>query len=583
MPSAEADTAPLVIAGRYALEQLIGRGGMGEVYLARHVTIGSRVAVKFFLPRLADAEEYQLRFLAEARVGVSLTHPGIAQVLDSGREPDGRLYIVFEYIEGEDLRRALGKGALAWDEARHIVLSVAEALAFAHSRDVVHRDLKPENLVVRRDLNQTHVKVLDFGIARERGSARLTMTGTVAGTPAYMAPEQVLGEEVDARADVYGLGLIFFELLTGQRAVQQTDAGRALMWQLNEPLPRLGDVVPGRDWAPLDEFLADACAKLPDHRIADMPAFIARLRDLPAPPWASSAPVVTRSSPRRKPSTRRVALATPAGRARSAHPVVKAVAAAALVATGALLASRTDGGEPRSGEAAARAEVEPARPAPAPPSQPVFPESPALAATPPARGTVIAAPTGARQVTLSNVTSKRATPDVDASSGCSELQTEAQLRDQLRSFPWLPASQAEQSFRYIDLAVADLAPELRECQRRVALAANIVALKAMERQLPVAWAYAKSREQLRALFRTAAMRNPWTSEQREDLLSQIDLGVATIREGDRPYFLRTNLGTMIACELTDDAAKDLGIAQPGYCGAYFSRLGPAGAPTARSP
>jgi serine/threonine-protein kinase len=256
---------------------------MGEVYLAHQVGVGNRVAVKFLALPPGASEAYSARFLAEARVGVTLTHPGIAQVLDAGSEPDGTLFIVFEYADGEDLRHHLAReGHFTWARAKEIISKVGEALAFAHSRGVVHRDIKPENIRVRTDLVGTHVKVLDFGIARLSGDARLTAEGSFSGTPAYMAPEQALGEDVDGRADIYCLGLLLFELLSGRQAVDVPSPAAALMAQLEAPLPRLGDVSPRASPA-IDAFLARACAKRPADRFADVVSFLRALHELPAP------------------------------------------------------------------------------------------------------------------------------------------------------------------------------------------------------------------------------------------------------------------------------------------------------------
>ena len=208
---------PRIVAGRYQIVRKIGSGGMGAVYLARQVNVGNQVAIKFLPAQLADDADLRRRFEREAALTLQVTHPGAAQLLDAGQDEDGRLYLVFEFVEGDDLSTLLDRdGALAYDEAFAVTLKVAEALAYAHHKGVVHRDIKPENIRVRRDLAGLHVKVLDFGIARvtDEAATRLTVEGSGVGTPRYMAPEQITGGTIDARTDVYALGLVLFEMLS---------------------------------------------------------------------------------------------------------------------------------------------------------------------------------------------------------------------------------------------------------------------------------------------------------------------------------------------------------------------------------
>jgi len=186
-----------VIAGKYRIISRLGSGGMGLVYLAERVGVGSRVALKFLDPAPSEDETRIARFLREAKVGLEVQHPGAAQILDLGRDESLRLFLCFELAEGEDLREIIKReGRLRAGEAIDIALQVAQVLAFAHDRHIVHRDVKPENVRVRRDLAGPHVKVLDFGIARllKDAGVRLTAEGMLAGTPRYMAPEQVKDE-----------------------------------------------------------------------------------------------------------------------------------------------------------------------------------------------------------------------------------------------------------------------------------------------------------------------------------------------------------------------------------------------------
>lgn len=276
-----------VVAGRYRLISRLGTGGMGLVFLAEHLGVGNQVAVKFLDPEPTEDTHRIARFLREAKVSLEVKHPGAAQLLDVGRDDDGRPYLVFEYVEGKDLRDLLKEeGRIRFDEAREIALKVAEVLAFAHERHIVHRDVKPENIRIRRDLSGPHVKVLDFGIARllRAGGIRLTVAGTLAGTPRYMAPEQVRDTEIDGRTDGYALGLVFFEMLTGAPAFAGKNISHILLKQVQEPLAPLKSVAADLDdvdASAIDAFLGTACAKDPDARFASMADFVAALGSLP--------------------------------------------------------------------------------------------------------------------------------------------------------------------------------------------------------------------------------------------------------------------------------------------------------------
>jgi eukaryotic-like serine/threonine-protein kinase len=273
-----------IIGGRYRLLSRLGSGGMGLVFLAEQLGVGNQVALKFLDPEPSGDDTRVARFLREAKVGLAVHHPGAAQLLDVGRDEQNRLYIAFEYVEGQDLRELLrAEGRLTFAEARDIALKVAEVLAFAHQRDIVHRDIKPENIRVRRDLAGVHVKVLDFGIARllKGGGVRLTAEGSLAGTPRYMAPEQVRDEPIDGRADGYALGLVLYEMLTGGPPFAGRSLSHTLMLQIEEPLPPLQQLADDLHAPVLDAFLARACAKRPDARFPSMAEFIQALRALP--------------------------------------------------------------------------------------------------------------------------------------------------------------------------------------------------------------------------------------------------------------------------------------------------------------
>lgn len=276
-----------VICGRYRLVSRLGSGGMGLVFLAETLGVGNRVAIKFLDPEPNNDDSRVARFLREARVGLEVKHPGAAQVLDLGRDDLHRLFVVFEFVEGVDLRELLkSEGRLSFVEARDIALKIAEVLHFAHEHGIVHRDIKPENVRIRRDLASSHVKVLDFGIARlvKDGGVRLTAEGSLAGTPRYMAPEQIRDAPIDGRTDIYALGLVFFEMLSGSAAYTGRNISQILLKQVQEPLPLLRRVSAELDAPLVDDFLSKACAKEPADRFQSMPEFVKALRSLEVDP-----------------------------------------------------------------------------------------------------------------------------------------------------------------------------------------------------------------------------------------------------------------------------------------------------------
>jgi eukaryotic-like serine/threonine-protein kinase len=203
--------------GQYELVQLLGQGGMGDVYLARHVRLAREVAIKLLKPEFAVLPDLVRRFFQEANVVNEIKHPHIVQVLDFIEEP-GRVYCVMELLEGRNLADvADDDGPLPLGRIAFIAAQVCDALQAAHVREVVHRDIKPENIFITTGPDGADfAKVLDFGIARRAASGSGTQVGAVMGTPLYMAPEQAAGRAVDARADLYSLGVMLFELLTGR-------------------------------------------------------------------------------------------------------------------------------------------------------------------------------------------------------------------------------------------------------------------------------------------------------------------------------------------------------------------------------
>ena len=236
-----------VLADTYQLVRVIGEGGMGRVYEARHTRLLSkRFAIKVLHGDLTRQPEVVGRFLREAEATSALQHPNIVGVLDVNELPDGRPYLVVELLEGEQLGAYFERnGRLAVDEAVSICRPICQALMAAHSKGIVHRDIKPENLFLVGEGRGRTTKVLDFGISRVgASSAKLTKTGTVMGTPTYMPPEQARGRRVDQRADVYSVGAILYEAVTGQRPFDGVDPMSTLAAVLTDEPPRPCTLVP---------------------------------------------------------------------------------------------------------------------------------------------------------------------------------------------------------------------------------------------------------------------------------------------------------------------------------------------------
>jgi serine/threonine-protein kinase len=223
-----------VLSGRYRLESKLGSGGMSTVYLALDQVLDRPVAIKLLHREISDEADQLERFRREARAAARLSHPNLVGVIDAG-EDDGRPYIVFEYIQGRTLKRRLQEeGRLPVDEAVAYAIEIGRGLTAAHARKLVHRDVKPQNVLIDPD---GRAKVTDFGIARSLEQKGMTATGRVLGTTDYVSPEQAMGEDVDERSDVYSLGVVLYEMLTGDVPfLAETQVGVA-MKHVNQPMP----------------------------------------------------------------------------------------------------------------------------------------------------------------------------------------------------------------------------------------------------------------------------------------------------------------------------------------------------------
>ena len=236
-----------LVAGKFMLLRLIAAGAVGAVYEAEDTLIGRRVAVKVLQPHLAKHPELLQRFRREAQAAASITHPNAAVVLEMGRRRDGTFYIAQEYFEGDNLRTHLQQDRITIDDALELVLPIAGALATAHRQQVVHRDVKPENIVLARTAVGLVPKLVDFGIAKmlSMQATKLTKTGVAMGTPEYMAPEQWKNaSKVEPAADVWSLGMVLYELLSGSLPYEGPDEEAIFTKLFNQPLPRLAVVAP---------------------------------------------------------------------------------------------------------------------------------------------------------------------------------------------------------------------------------------------------------------------------------------------------------------------------------------------------
>lgn len=250
-----------VLAERYRIDSLIGEGGMGKVYQAEHVLMRKRLAVKVLHRELSSVPELVARFEREAMAAAHIEHENVAAATDFGKLPDGSVFLVLEFIEGRCLRDELAKGQMPPARALHIGRQIAAALGSAHALGIVHRDLKPENvMLVDKGGDSDFVKVLDFGVAKvpiaeTPGGKSITKSGMVFGTPEYMAPEQALGQQLDGRADLYALGVMLFEMISGARPFAGDSKVNLIGQQLAKSAPKMSERVPGLNVPPEVEHI----------------------------------------------------------------------------------------------------------------------------------------------------------------------------------------------------------------------------------------------------------------------------------------------------------------------------------------
>ena len=283
-----------LVADRYRVIRRLGEGGMGAVYLAEHVVIEKKIALKVLALELARRQDLVARFLQEARSASRIGHENVIDISDFGQSAEGYVYIAMEYLEGQDLGQVVrAEGALAWSRVRDILVQICRALRAAHDKGIVHRDMKPENIfLIHREGRPEFVKILDFGIAKVMGldpnGPRLTRTGMIFGTPEYMAPEQAEGKEADHRVDIYAVGCIAYHLMTGQTPfVAENFMAMLTKHLMEDPVPpsvRRPDLAITPE---MDALALKALEKDRDRRYQNMAEFLQAVSTCPGPDTAS--------------------------------------------------------------------------------------------------------------------------------------------------------------------------------------------------------------------------------------------------------------------------------------------------------
>ena len=270
------DITEAVLAGKFRIIETLGRGGMGVVYKAEDTKLERTVALKFLSPELVVDPEARERFVTEAQAASRLDHPNICAIHEIGETEDSRMYIAMPYYEGKTLKERLRSGKLELEEGLDIVRQLAQGLAKAQGKGIVHRDIKPANVIVTED---GLVKVLDFGLAKLTGMTRITKVGTTMGTVAYMSPEQAQGEEVDSRTDIWSLGVVLYELLTGHLPFEGGNDQSVVYSIINKEPKPISDLVSGLPQE-LEAMVVKALRKDPGERYGSFDEFLHELKEV---------------------------------------------------------------------------------------------------------------------------------------------------------------------------------------------------------------------------------------------------------------------------------------------------------------
>ncbi len=265
----------------YRLEAMLGHGGMSIVYRAKHVALGRTVALKLLSPQLSEGDAFRARFERESRLAASLDHPNIIPIYEAS-EFDGVFFIAMRYVDGPDLKTRLKEGPLSLSATVSIIDQTANALAAAHAQGLIHRDVKPANILIDPGAGRgesDHVYLSDFGVAKQTAAPGITKMGTFVGTANYASPEQIEGRQLDARADVYSLGCVVYECLTGNTAFDKDSEVAQMYAHLLEPAPVVTEIRP--DLPPeINHVVFNAMAKSPDDRYAGTKELAAALTEV---------------------------------------------------------------------------------------------------------------------------------------------------------------------------------------------------------------------------------------------------------------------------------------------------------------
>ena len=291
------DLVGQVVADRYHVVKKLGEGGMGQVYLAEHVKMGRRSAIKVMNPSMVHDPDAVARFNREASNASRITHPNVCAIYDFGETADGLIYLAMEFIEGEPLTDLLEReGALPVGRATGIFLQTAEALQAAHDLGIVHRDLKPDNIMLsRRKGGGDTVKVVDFGIAKAVGGdeagQKVTKTGLVVGTPEFMSPEQLSGDTLDGRSDLYSLALVLYRMLTGKLPFEATTVQETMIKRLTDEPTKLAEARPDLSFpAGLQPVFDTALARTPMERYQSVAKFAGDIAAVTGRPVTNAVP-----------------------------------------------------------------------------------------------------------------------------------------------------------------------------------------------------------------------------------------------------------------------------------------------------
>lgn len=305
------DSDPFIgrmVSQRYTVSERLARGGMGEVYLARHAELNQRVAVKFLHRRFADDEEFATRFFNEARSACRVNHPYAVTIYDYGRLEEGTLYIVMEFVGGISLKEVIQRdGRVSVENTLRIGQQAAEVLSAAHGQAIVHRDVKPDNIMVMESSSgRPSIKMLDFGIAKilddDSSIGSLTQTGVTFGTPEYMSPEQAAGRDVDERSDVYSLGLCLYAMLVGKPPFSGNNKLALLQRHIREAPPSLDNASGQALPAELVRLVGEMLEKDPERRPQSMDVVASRLEELQRTSSASTSGRASTGAIRRAPA-----------------------------------------------------------------------------------------------------------------------------------------------------------------------------------------------------------------------------------------------------------------------------------------